>query len=191
MITDWCYGKKHPVSFTRFYRPDFVLPDPASVDMLVVMGGPMGVYDEKDLPWLSAEKAFLSEAIRLNKKILGICLGAQLLAAVSGAGVRRTPRKEIGWFPVFPTAAAGSHPWFHALLKDHPVLFHWHGDRFDIPAGAGNLAFTEANDNQAFLLGDRIVGLQFHGEIRAQDLSPMVKAGEADLTGGPFVQSAS
>jgi GMP synthase-like glutamine amidotransferase len=191
MITDWCRSKSHPVSFTRFYAPGFTLPDPASVDLLVVMGGPMGVYDEKDLPWLSTEKTFLAEAMRLDKRILGVCLGAQLLASVAGASVGRAPQKEIGWFEVFPTEAAAGHPWFYALLKDHPVLFHWHGDRFEVPPGASNLAFTEANDNQAFLLGDRILGLQFHGEIRAGDLAPMVKAGSGELQAGKYIQSPS
>lgn len=151
----------------------------------------MGVYDEKAHPWLKAEKAFISEAIRLNKRIIGICLGAQLLAACSGATVKTASHKEIGWFPVCPAEAAHRLPWFRSLLHSHPVLFHWHGDRFEIPPHAQNLASTEANDNQAFILGDRILGLQFHAEVRHKDLEDMVKAGIDELQEGGFIQSAS
>ncbi|MBN8852414.1 MAG: hypothetical protein BGO55_01550 [Sphingobacteriales bacterium 50-39] len=189
-ITDWCRSHGHQMDTTPLYSPDHRLPSTDVVDMLIIMGGPMGVYDEETYPWLKTEKGFIHDFLQLDKPVLGICLGAQLLAVCNGAVVRPAPQKEIGWFPVKQTAAARNEPWFYSLFKNDPILFHWHGDRFEIPKGAVELAFTEANDNQAFLLNKKVLGLQFHAEVNEDGLRQMVQEGLHELQEGTYIQSA-
>jgi GMP synthase-like glutamine amidotransferase len=168
-----------------------VLPSPEGIHLLVIMGGPMNVYDDAVFPWLGLEKAFITSFLRTKKPVLGICLGAQLLALCAGASVGRATHLEIGWFPVEPTPAAAAFPWLQALLASRPVLFHWHGDRLDIPAGASNLVTTKANDNQAFALdGGRVIGLQFHPEATPGLVEQMVAEGREELQESSFVQTA-
>lgn len=188
-IEDWCLANGHTMSVTPLYMPAVALPDISVVDLLVVMGGPMSVYDDGIFPWLVSEKMFIRDFLATGKPVLGICLGAQLLAVCSGVRVERALHPEIGWFRVSPTPAAVALPWFRSLLARQPVLFHWHGDRFEIPHGAANLAITEANDNQAFVLGGHAVGLQFHPEMTPALLEQMVAEGRRELNGGRFVQS--
>jgi len=189
-IEDWCLANGHAMSVTPLYMPSAVLPDLAGVHLLVIMGGPMSVYDDGLFPWLVAEKRFIRDFLATGKPVLGICLGAQLLALCCGVRVERAPHVEIGWFPVAPSPAAAAVPWLCSLLAPKPVLFHWHGDRFEIPGGATNLAMTEANDNQAFVLNECVVGLQFHPEITPGLLEQMVAEGRHELTKDRFVQSA-
>lgn len=190
IIADWCLSKGHRMTTTGWYAPEHHLPTPDQVDLLVIMGGPMGVYDENIHPWLREEKAYITSFLQKDKPILGICLGAQLLAVCSGAIVKAAPQKEIGWFPVKPTAAAKDQPWFYSIFESEPVLFHWHGDRFEIPTGAVNLAYTAANDNQAFLLHEKALGLQFHTEIKKDGLFRMMDEGRDELQEGAYIQSA-
>jgi GMP synthase-like glutamine amidotransferase len=189
-IGDWCIANGHTMTTTLLCSPDAVLPETGTVDVLVIMGGPMNVYEEATHPFLLEEKDFIRGFLRTGRPALGICLGAQLLAVCAGARVVRAPNPEIGWFEVRPTPAARQHPWLCSLLAAGPLLFHWHGDRFEIPPGAENLAITEANDNQAFVLGKgRIAGLQFHPEITPALLSQMVAEGRNELIAGAFIQS--
>jgi len=137
---------------------------------LVVLGGAMGVYEVDPYPFLKQEIELLKEALRRSVPTLGICLGSQLLAAAGGARVFKGPRKEIGWFPVQITPGALQDP----LLKHCPsetMVFHWHGDTFDLPAGAVHLASSERYVNQTFRLGQRAWGLQFHLEMT----EPMIR----------------
>lgn len=190
-IEDWCVASGHTLSITHLYSPGMILPDAETIHLLVIMGGPMNVYDDAVFPWLPAEKAFITTFLRTKKPVLGICLGAQLLALCAGASVGRAAHLEIGWFPLEPTPAATAFPWLQSLLADRPVLFHWHGDRFDIPPGAANLVTTKANDNQAFALeGGRVIGLQFHPEVTPGLVEQMVAEGREELVLSPFVQSA-
>jgi len=190
IITEWCRRHGHHLDITPLYSPQYRLPSTDAVDMLFIMGGPMGVYDEEIYPWLRAEKDFIHDFLQLDRPVLGICLGAQLLAVCSGAIVRPAPQKEIGWFPVQPTAAARNEPWFYSLFETTPILFHWHGDRFDIPKDAVELAFTEANDNQAFLMNKKVLGLQFHAEVNEDGLRHMVQEGLHELQEGDYIQPA-
>jgi len=190
-IEDWCVAGGHSLRITPLYSPGMVLPAIADIDLLVIMGGPMNVYEDHIYPWLGAEKAFITAFLRSGKPVLGICLGAQLLALCCGAAVGWAAQVEIGWFPVEPTPAAAAFPWLNTLLARRPVLFHWHGDQFEIPAGASNLVSTSANGNQAFVLeGGRVVGLQFHPEVTPGLLEQMVAEGRDELTPSPFIQSA-
>ena len=138
----------------------------ASCDLLVVLGGPIGVYDSHDYPFLNDEIACIAQRLAARKPILGICLGAQLIAAALGAAVY--PGKngaEIGWSPLQSPAAAHPPAWFAPLLSPGLRVFHWHGDTFDLPAGCVPLASTEAYPNQAFAIDPFALGLQFHPEV--------------------------
>jgi GMP synthase (glutamine-hydrolysing) len=140
-----------------------------SCDLLVVLGGPIGVYDAADYPFLTAEIDCIRQRLAAQKPILGVCLGAQLMAAALGARVYPGSRgAEIGWFPLLP--AESSPDWFVPLLTKGLKLFHWHGDTFDLPAGAQRLAATDLYENQAFSFGDFALGLQFHPEVTALGL---------------------
>ena len=186
-IAAWAERHGYEVSCTRFWAGD-ALPAQQDVDFLIVMGGPMGVYDNEVYHWLKAEKDFLLETVRADKPILGICLGAQLLADVLGAMVRSNGQREIGWFPIahcleIPKALAD-------LLPDGQTVFHWNGDTFDIPQGALHLWTSVACRNQAFLFGPRILGLQFHLETTPESLARLIENCGDELVTAPWVQQA-
>ncbi|HSG65234.1 MAG TPA: gamma-glutamyl-gamma-aminobutyrate hydrolase family protein [Gammaproteobacteria bacterium] len=149
------------VNFARYGR---VKLDVGRYDGLVVLGGPMGVNDTEPYPHLLDEVEAIRVAIDSDIPILGICLGAQLIAAALGARIARNPVKEIGWSDVKRTRAAMSDPLFkhfHAQEK----IFQWHGDTFEIPSGAKHLAMTDHCRNQAFCYGRAVYALQFHLEV--------------------------
>jgi GMP synthase (glutamine-hydrolysing) len=133
----------------------------ARIDLLVVLGGPIGAYEEDHYPFLTGELALIEKRLKADLPILGICLGAQLMARALGAEVRPGPAKEIGWGPVTVTEAGLAGPLRH--LGSEPVL-HWHGDAFTLPDGAERLAATEICPNQAFSMGPNVLAIQFHPE---------------------------
>lgn len=171
-ILDWAVSKDASTAFTHIYRGDN-FPHPDSFDWLVVMGGSMGAYEDDKFPWLRSEKTFLETTLKNNKTVLGICLGAQILANVLGTRVKKNAFKEIGWFPVTLTQDGLNSPIFKNIPSTFQT-FHWHGDTFDIPLSATHLASSEACRNQAFATSDnKAVGLQFHLETTwtsAQDM---------------------
>lgn len=162
-------------------------PSMASFDMLIIMGGPMSVYEEDQYPWLDVEKRFLGEAIEADKLVLGICLGAQMLSNVLGGRVSRNPQKEIGWHTVSRTEER--HPCFDQLPQTF-TSFQWHGDTFSLPAGARRLAYSEACGEQAFAYGDSVLGIQFHLEATPRCIGTMLEVWADELTEGPFIQAA-
>lgn len=170
----------HPVH----ERPD--LPDPRDFRMVVATGGPMSVNDHDAHPWLAAEKRWLREAIATRVPVLGICLGSQLIAAALGAAVRPNGEREVGWFPL---QAAVDDPLTAALCMP-PRVLHWHGERWDLPAGARLLAGSAACDHQAFAIGDRVLGLQFHLEMDRPASQALIENCPDDLAPGTWVQSA-
>ncbi|MDD4992664.1 MAG: type 1 glutamine amidotransferase [Paludibacter sp.] len=187
-IEQWITKNNHTVSYTRFYEK-YELPDINAIDWLIVMGGPMGVYDETIYPWLSEEKAFIKQAIDTGKTVLGICLGSQLIAEVLGAKVYPNKQKEIGWFDVALSEKAKTTSLFDGFEDKFPV-FHWHGDTFDLPNGSTHLISSEVCNNQAFLYNDKVLGLQFHFEVTAETLRGMVENGTSELIEGETIQSA-
>jgi GMP synthase-like glutamine amidotransferase len=182
-ILDWAAAHGHGMDFTRFYEPDPMFPGLGQVDLLLVLGGFMNVDQEKDFPWLRAEKGYIRKAVDAGKKVLGICLGAQLIAAALGSKVYPAREKEIGFFPVRFSEAASKHPMFSHFSADDP-LFHWHGDTFDLPAGARLMASTESCPNQAFAISDQVVGLQFHPEMTPETIEAMLQHDGHELAGG-------
>ncbi|TCL71816.1 glutamine amidotransferase [Rhizobium sp. BK251] len=144
----------------------FPVGDPLEPDLLVILGGPIGVYEDAAYPFLAAERAFIERRLATRRPTLGVCLGAQLVAAASGATVFPSGVKEIGFKPVTLTPAGSDGPLRH--LRNIPVL-HWHGDTYSLPAAAINLASSDLIEQQAFAIGSNILGLQFHPEADCGD----------------------
>ncbi|MBP1675593.1 MAG: glutamine amidotransferase class-I [Bacteroidetes bacterium] len=187
-IETWVQTQGHNLSYTKLYENQN-LPALSNFDWLIVMGGPMSVYEEEQYNWLATEKAFIKDAIGVGKTVLGICLGSQLIADVLGASVYPNHQKEIGWFDIHKTDSGK----VNSLLKDIDndfKVFHWHGDTYDLPSGSTHLFYSNVCRHQAFLYGQRVVGLQFHFEVTAETLQGMVANGVEELTPGATVQSA-
>jgi len=228
-IGDWAAAGGHDVTATRWYDGD-AAPEPDAYEWLIVMGGPMGVYDERQHSWLVDEKRALAAAMAAGTRVLGVCLGAQLIATVLGARVYRNAHKEIGWFPIEVTpegtsttagrvladiappatrpveqagagAGAGARAGARAGIHQSPAsslqspsprsVFHWHGDTFDLPAGAVHVARSAACAQQAFSVDDRVVGLQFHLETTPASAAALIAHCPEDLAPGPYVQPAT
>ncbi|TRO45170.1 type 1 glutamine amidotransferase [Pseudomonas sp. ALS1279] len=185
-MADWFQTRGATLHYTRFYEADARLPDPASCDLIVAMGGPMSVNDESELPWLIEEKTFLRQAIEQGVPVLGICLGAQLIASALGARVQPNAQAEIGWFPVWRAASVGEGCF---VFPDRIELLHWHGETFELPAGATLLASSEACPHQAFQLGRRVIGLQCHPEMTPAIVADLLDACADELRPGPWVQT--
>jgi GMP synthase-like glutamine amidotransferase len=184
-ILPWLEQRRASVTSTRLFEAH-TLPAVGDFDLLAVMGGPMSVNDEAGHPWLIAEKRLVRDAIDTGRAVVGVCLGAQVIASALGCRVYRNEAREIGWFPVSatPAAAAGSLRW-----PDELAVFHWHGETFDLPSGAVRLASSEGCLNQAFQIGDRVVGLQFHLEATPETVAAMVEHCRHELTPDRYVQS--
>lgn len=186
-IASWISEKNHTLTTTKFFQDD-LLPGIDDFDYLIVMGGPMGVEDVEQYPWLVEERRFIQQSIAAGKHILGICLGAQLIARASGARVISNRHREIGWFAI--TIEESRLP---VVLQDvFPAgveVFHWHGDTFEIPAGAIKFASSEACSSQGFILNGRVVGLQFHIETTEESAASLIKNCSDELDGSTYVQS--
>jgi GMP synthase-like glutamine amidotransferase len=187
-IVEWIEERKHSFSTTHLYKNrKFSTMD--DFDLLVIMGGPMNIYEYEKYPWLKEEKMFIKETISAGKAVLGICLGAQLIADVLKATVSKNKYKEIGWFPVFTIKPERSE---NALLKGIPekfTAFHWHGDTFDLPEGAARLFESEACKNQGFVYKNRVIGLQFHLEMSNRTIENVIKNCKDELIEGTYIQS--
>ncbi len=183
-IAAWAAERGHTLSRTALYDGEMP-PALDAFDLLVLMGGPMSVHEHRTHPWLPMEKIFLKTVIAARKPVLGICLGAQLLADVLGGKVFQNPVKEIGWFPV--RMLDRSAPF--AAFPERLTVMHWHGDTFTIPEGARRVAESDACANQAFVLGDRVVGLQFHIELEKVGIEDLAAASLDEADAAPFIQS--
>lgn len=184
-ILDWIEANGHALSYTRFYEEES-LPELDSFEMLIVMGGPMSVYEEEKYPWLRDQKRLIKQAVEAGKVVLGICLGSQFIASALGAKVYPGAKKEIGWFPLQTTEIGDR------VLKipQGQAVFHWHGDTFDLPKGAELLASSLATPHQGFIVGDRVLALQFHLEVNASSLEAMTRSFADELVEDTYVQSA-
>lgn len=177
----------HTLTRTRIFAGE-QLPGMEDFDFLAVMGGPMSVHDTAAFPWLMEEKRFINTALDAGKRILGVCLGAQLLAGALGAEVVKQSEREIGWYSVELTPEAGNSPAVAGFPARFPA-FHWHGDTFSMPDGAVHLATSEACCNQAFSLGASLVGLQFHLETTQQSMELLIENCADELGPGQWIQT--
>jgi GMP synthase-like glutamine amidotransferase len=185
-IEHWAKAKGHFLSATKLYQ-DEPFPKIEEIDCLMIMGGPMNIYEENKYPWLMQEKKFIEKAIKHDKVILGICLGAQLIADVLGANVFPNPEKEIGWFPIELTAKAQTSNIFN-FLPNSLTVFHWHGDTFELPQGATRIAKSEGCQNQAFIYAQKVIGLQFHLESTPASVQKLIENGADELVEGKYIQ---
>ena len=185
----WLEARGAKLSVTRLFE-EARFPDPGEMDWLIIMGGPMSANDERHCPWLVPEKRFIAEVVASSKRVLGVCLGAQLIAAALGARVFANPEREIGWFPILPAGHA-SRAQFSSLFPTPLEVFHWHGETFELPAGATQLARSDACEYQAFAIGERVLGLQFHMETTVAGARALIENCPEDLAPGRWVQSAS
>jgi GMP synthase-like glutamine amidotransferase len=190
-IGEYAKIKNHALESIRFYETH---NSPAinpftidSFDLLIVMGGAIGVYDYKENPWLRNEKDYIKQAVNAGKPILGICLGAQLLADSLGACVHDNKYMEMGWFPVKAVSNENISDFLKGLL-DEFVAFHWHSRTFDLPEGAVHLFESRGCKNQGFIYGDRVVALQFHPEVNEERIESLIKRYGDGMAEGLFVQ---
>ena len=187
-LEDWFRGRGAGVRTSALHRGD-ALPALADLDWLVVMGGPMSVNDVGRYPWLLEETRFIADAIAAGRTVLGVCLGSQLVAAALGARVYRAPDREVGWFPVERTPEGASHR-LGAALPERFLAFQWHEDTFDLPTGAVSLARSAACANQAFAVGDRVLAVQFHPEMKLDGARALIDAFGDELRPARYVQTA-
>ncbi|MEL0167454.1 MAG: type 1 glutamine amidotransferase [Pseudomonadaceae bacterium] len=186
IIEHWLEANGFEVSCSRMYAGD-PLPELDQIDLLIIMGGPMSVNDEQALPWLRDEKAFIRKALTADKAMLGICLGAQLIAAALGHRVYPNEEPEIGWFSV---SGNTHHNGVAFHFPEEVKVLHWHGETFDLPHGSVLLASSAACRNQAFQLGRSVIGLQFHLEADRRLIDQFVTADAQALTPARWIQSA-
>ena len=184
-IETWAFYRGHALSSTRFFANES-LPQMQDFDWLIVLGGPMNIYETEKYFWLTEEKRFIEQAIKNDKTVIGICLGAQLIADVLGAKVTQNTFKEIGWFPVELTTES---PVFHTLPQRFKAL-HWHGDTFELPHGAVHLARSKACENQAFVYEEKVLSLQFHLEATTGSARQIIANCGGELVGGKYIQSS-
>jgi GMP synthase-like glutamine amidotransferase len=183
-IEAWLHAREAAVAYTHFHVSP-TLPALDGIDLVIAMGGPMSVNDEAALPWLREEKRFIRAAIECGLPVLGICLGAQLIANALGARVNPGPHKEIGWFDITATPAGPGCFGFPGRCE----VFHWHGETFELPPGALRLARSAACENQAFQVGRNVIGLQFHLETTPASAESIIANCRDELIDAPYVQT--
>lgn len=177
----------HQLTSTHLYE-DLAFPAIHDIDCLIIMGGPMGIYDEENYPWLKAEKEFIRKAVESGKTILGICLGAQLIADVLGAKVYKNKYREIGWFNI-QRATEVNNTILAQSIAENLEAFHWHGDTFEIPEGAVPLGASDACKNQGFIIADRIIAFQFHLETTRESAASLIQNCGDEIDGSRYVQT--
>lgn len=182
-IHSWVQSRNATVSVTPFHE-SASLPEQSTFDVLIALGGPMSVNDESEFPWLVEEKRFVRETMSLGKPVLGICLGAQLIASALGARVYPGSQKEIGWFPVDSMQNTDGF-----RFPNKANVFHWHGETFDLPVGAIHLAKSDACVHQAFQIGERVIGLQFHLETTPESVDSLIANCHHELVVAPYIQA--
>ena len=183
-LLDWANENNHAISITKIFE-EALFPPTDLFDVLIIMGGPMAVYDEQNAAWLREEKNFIKTAITKKKKVLGICLGSQLVAETLGAKVYKHSQNEIGWFDIKKEEN-------HFITDKLPLnfsAFHWHGDTFDLPEGAVQLFSSKVCSQQGFIYNNHVMAFQFHPEINNELLQSMIEHEKHELIKSNYVQT--
>jgi GMP synthase (glutamine-hydrolysing) len=185
-IAVWANQKGHKLTRTRVYEGD-PFPAPNDIDWLIIMGGPMNIYEYDTYPWLLRERQFIKDMIKMDKAVIGVCLGAQLIADVLGAKVKRNKHREIGFFPVTLNERGRKNSLLSCLANKFSA-FHWHGDRFEIPRGTDNLCKTQGCAHQAFQYGQKVLAMQFHLDYSIESVRKMIRHCSHELDEGTYVK---
>ena len=188
-IGEWAAIKGAEITSTRADM-GHSFPDLQDFDIVVIMGGKMGVYEEDKFPWLIEEKNFIAKSIQKGKLVLGICLGSQLIASALGARVFPNLEPEMGVFPVYFNESAASDEVFSHFGKQLDVL-HIHNDTFDLPKGAVCMASSKLTPNQAYKYGSNVFAFQFHFEVNQSQLIAFRERAFDDTMTGSWIQSGS
>jgi GMP synthase-like glutamine amidotransferase len=170
----------------RLFHGEMPTEDWDGVRALIILGGPMSVHEEEEYPFLRWEKTIIRTAIQEGIALLGICLGAQLIAAAAGAAVYQGRLKEVGWYPISLTPE-GQVDSLLGYLPEKPTVFQWHGEGFELPASARSLASSPYYENQAFRIGKNVYGLQFHLEVTAAMVERWLEEHSKDLAQVPYI----
>lgn len=183
IITDVLKARGISFEYIRPFEGQPVPTEMGEAKGLIILGGPMGVYEQDLYPFLSQEIRLIQKAaLRQGRPVLGICLGSQLLAAALGAKVTKGHMKEIGWYPVTLTDAAGQDPLWTGMERSF-IAYHWHGDIFELPRGAVSLAYSGLTEHQAFRYGQKAYGILFHLEVTEEMIQEMVRIFKEELRG--------
>lgn len=188
-IDDWVQAHSHDLTVVRAYQGE-TFPEDDAFDFLIIMGGPQSAVSIAQYPYLQDEVALIKRAVQLNKRVLGICLGAQLIAAALGAPAQKSPHKEVGVYPIQVLEAGRRDPVFERLPAAFDV-FHWHNDMPSIPDGAVLLAKSAGCPHQAFRYGDRVYGFQCHLELKKENIERLIKHCPEDLLPGEYIRTSS
>ncbi|MGH7996546.1 MAG: type 1 glutamine amidotransferase [Opitutaceae bacterium] len=181
----WLLARGHRLSWTRLHAGEPLPATAADFDWLIAMGGPMNVYQYRDHPWLGNERRLIGDAVAAGRRVLGVCMGAQLIADALGGKVFQNEEREIGWFPVRAVPGGAASPFrFPAETR----AFHWHGDTFSLPTGSTWLAESAGCAHQAFAVGTRVLALQFHLEMTGDEIGRLAKACVGELGAGRYIQ---
>ena len=192
-IETWAHQNGCAISATKFYEKiDY--PSIDDFDLLIILGGEMNADEDDIYNWMKEEKEYIRNAIETGKSVLGICLGAQLLARVLNAKVEKNVTKELGWHPITFTADVQSSVLFKNIASQWPTqtVFHWHGDIFNLPQGAIRIASSACSPNQGFVYRNNVVGIQFHPEMTPESIKILLDYSQDDLAlKGPYIQTKS
>ena len=188
IIADWIEKKNHSLTYTKFYA-EASLPDASDIHMLVIMGGPMNVFDYHIYPWVEEEIEWVGAFIQSGKPVIGICLGAQIIAAALEAEVYPGTQKEIGWHSLQFLPSVGE----YMIWKEHPgtrKVFQWHGDTFDIPENTIHIASSPAFPSQGYIFEKQVVALQFHLEVTHKGVQDLIENCKDEIVPAAYIQSA-
>jgi len=184
-IKHWLESNQASITYHKFFE-DHSIPNIDDYDALIIMGGPMSVNDEEEHPWITDAVKTIKRAIDSNKKVLGICLGAQLIAKSLGAIVKANQHKEIGLHPISPVNTSNT----DVFTFPNPLnVIHWHSQTFDIPLNTTHIAQSEACTNQGFQMGKNVIGLQFHLELDKDSLKSLVQEFKDQLIQDQYVHN--
>lgn len=187
IIQKWADLNGHNLNKTNFRINDSI-PNTDLFDVLIVLGGPMSINDESKYPWLKNEKKSIDRCLNEGKKVIGICLGAQLLANVLGSEIYRCETPEIGWHKIYFSENKQNYEFLN-FFPQYLITFHWHSETFDLPKSCSQIAYSDACENQIFTYGDIAIGFQCHLEQNEYSIGRMLEKSALTIQKDKYVNS--